>query len=192
MSEEQWINLPEDDDFVADSIKSKERLGSARFKVKFKKASLAGFRVKVIPLGGKDHESYSKGERNRNENFRVRVTGSASNQGKTEVVLDKKVFLNAAGGNKYKIQAQYKKKVVESGLELETRRKLLYQVMAMRGITAGSTATMEQAFWQPGKKYFVEMKKQGATATVAYIPCLDGANHAKFIRASAAGYTLAA
>lgn len=190
MSTEQWINLPEDDDYVADSIKSKERLGTARFKVKFKKASLSGFRVKIIPQGG-DHESYSKKERNRNENFRVRVTGSATNGAKKEVVLDKRVYLNAAGGNKYKIQAKYKKKVIESGLELESRRKLLYQVMSMKGIAAGPTDTMEKAFWEPSKKFFIEMKKQGGNATVDYIPCLDGQNHDKFIRSSAKGYTLA-
>lgn len=190
MSKEQWVNLPKNDDYVADSIDSKERLAFARFRVKFQKASLAGFRVKVIPLGGAEHEQYSPGERNRNLRFRVRVSGSASNNAKKEVVLDKKVFLNAAGGNKYKIQAQYKKKVVESGLELESRRKLLYQVMSMKGISAGSTATMEQAFWKPDKKFFIEMKKQGATATVDYIPCLDGTNHDAFIRSSAKGYTL--
>jgi len=190
MAKEQWINLPKSDDYVADSIKSKERLGYARLRVKFKKASLAGFRVKVIPLGGADHEQYSQAERNRNSNFRVRVSGSASNNAKQEVILTKRVYLNAAGGNKYKIQAQYKKKVVESGLELESRRKLLYQVMSMRGITAGSTTTMERAFWKPDKKFFIEMKKQGPTATVDYIPCLDGTNHDTFIRSSAKGYTL--
>src|SRR5690606_30250182 len=128
MSKEQWINLPVADDYVADSIPSKERLGPARFRDQSKKASLARFRVKVTPLDGNDHEAYSQAERNRNANFRVRVAGSASNNGQQEVVLDKEVFLNAAGGNRYKIQAQYKKKVVESGLVLESRRKLLYQV----------------------------------------------------------------
>src|SRR5690606_2955592 len=92
--------------------------------------------------------------------------------------------------NKYKIQAAYKNKVVESGLVLEARRKLLYQVMQMRGISAGSTSTMDNAFWKPDKKFYIEMKQQGTTATVAYIACLDGTNHDKFIRASAKGYTL--
>jgi hypothetical protein len=189
VSEEQWINLPVDDDYVEDSIGSKERLGPARFKVKFKKASLAGFRVKIIPKGG-DHEKYSAAERKRNSNFRVRVSASATNNAQKEVVLEKEVFLSAAGGNEYKIQAKYKKTEVESGLLLSSRRKLFYQVMSMTGISAGSTATLEQAFWNPGKKFFIEMRKRGGTPHVKYLPCLDGDNDDDFIRSSAKGYQL--
>src|SRR5690606_33507837 len=50
--------------------------------------------------------------------------------------------------------------------------------------------TMDTAFWKPDKKFYIEMKKQGPTASVSYIPCLDGTNHPKFIRSSAKGYKL--
>src|SRR5690606_9116803 len=99
-------------------------------------------------------------------------------------------FLNAAGGNQYKIGALYKKKEVHSALVLESRRKLLYQVMSMAGIAAGSTASLEAAFWQPSKKYFIEMKKQGPVASIKHFPVLDGTNRSDFIRAAAKGYTL--
>src|SRR5512143_2749325 len=110
--DEQWVNLPKAGKYVEDGIPSQERLEAAHVECSFEKASQAGFRVRIFPVG--DHARYTAAESARNPNFRVRITGKATNDGAKKVRLEKDIFLTAAGGNEYKVQAKYKKKEVES------------------------------------------------------------------------------
>ncbi len=192
MADEQWVNLPEDAKYVEDGIASIDRLGPLALKVTFKKASLAGFRVRVFPQG--DHATYTPAETGRNQNFRVRIFGFTTNASATSVTLTKDIYLSAAGGNIYKAQAKYKKKVVESGKVVEVRRKLFYQVMQMRGITAGSTAAMESAYWDTGKKFYIKMKQIGGVEPIDHMRTIvmnRSAAHDKFIKAAKAGFKIA-
>lgn len=188
---DQWVNLEKNPDFVGDEVKSAKRLGAADFECTFKKASLAGFRVRIIPVG--DHAKYSPTETSRNENFCVRVTGTATNQADKTVKLEKDVFLTAAGGNEYKIQAKYKKKVVESGEVLQARRMLFYQVMHMKGVKTGDTSKMEEAYWQESKNYFIKMKKKGPDAEIDYQKTIimgNGVSNDAFIKAAGKKFAL--
>ncbi len=189
--DEQWVNLPKQGKYVEDGIPSEKRLEAVHVEAEFEKASPAGFWVNVTPVG--DHVRYSASERGRNPNFRVRILGKTSNDGAKKVKVEKDIFLTAAGGNEYKVQAKRKKKEVQSEKVLKVRRKLFYQVMRMRGIRAASTATMIRAFWKPEKKFFIRMKKMGDNAEISYIRCLDdepATSHA-FIRAAKRKWTLA-
>ncbi len=189
--DEQWVNLPKQGKYVEDDIASQERLEAVHVEAGFEKASPAGFWVNVTPVG--DHVRYSTGERGRNPNFRVRILGKATNDGAKKVKLEKDIFLTAAGGNEYKVQAKYKRKEVQSEKVLKVRRKLFYQVMRMRSITAATTATMIRAYWKPDKKFFIKMKKMGANAEIAYQKNVgeNVASHNAFIAAAARKWTLA-
>jgi len=188
---EQWVNLPKKAGFVEDEISSQERLDAAHVECSFEKANPADFRVKTTPDRG--NLAYTAAEMGRNPNFRLRVIGRATNDGAKNVKLQHDIFLPAAGGNEYKVEAKYKKKTVESGKTLKARRKLFFQVMRMRSITAGPTAMLVRAFWQPDKKFFIKMKQVGPVAEMDHTRNLDDsrASHNALISAAARKWKLA-
>ena len=190
MSElEQWVNLDDKADFVGDGIDDVKRIGAIHFKFTFKKAKPSKFRVRLIPIGAA--ATYSDDERNRNEAFRARVTSSVlNNAGQAESVMDKAVHLPAAGGNKYKLQAMHKDKVVDSPINVIVKRRLYYQVMAMRGMTAHSTATMDSAFLNSGKEIFIKMINKNPGGEIALMGVIDDSKHSQFIRACGKQYGL--
>jgi len=188
---EQWVNLDEKPDFRGDGIDDVKRLGAIHFKFTFKKAKPSQFRVRLIPIGAA--ATYSDDERNRNEAFRARVTTSVlSNAAQSESVIDKAVHLPAAGGNKYKLQAIHKDKEVDSPVEVIVKRRLYYQVMAMKGMIAHSTATMDDAFLNPEKEVFIKMLSKDPGRDIPLMGVIEGdAKHDQFIRACGAQYSLA-
>lgn len=191
MSVDQWINLPRENKYVEDKITELRRLDFIRFKVKFKKAILSGYKVEIRCVGGASFENYEANEKQRNIKFKVRgMPGVLTNDGKTDITCTYDVYLNAAADNEYEIVATHKGKEVTSSFKVKTRKKLFYQVMKMKDCPTTSMANMETEFWNPGRKHYIEMKKKGAESTVKFIPCLDGGNHSEFIKESAKGYTL--
>jgi len=191
MSMDQWVNLPREDKFVADSITERKRLDYVRISVRFQKDILSGYRVRILKVGGDDFEDYEANEKRRNINFQIRgMPGVLTNDGETEVTCAYNIYLNAAGDNEYSVEATHNGRTVTAPLTYRSRRKLFYQVMKMRGCPTTSMAVMETEFWKPANKHYIEMKKMGAESTVTFIPCLDGDNAAEFINASADGYTL--
>jgi len=188
---EQWINLPREDKYVEDKITALKRLDFIRFKVKFQKAILSGYKVEIRCVGGSDFEDYEATEKQRNINFKLRgMPGVLTNNGETEITCTYDVYLNAAADNQYEIVATHKGKEVTSSFKVKSRKKLFYQVMKMKDCPTTSMAGMETEFWNPGRKHYIEMKKKGAESTVKFIPCLDGTNAGEFIKASAKGYKL--
>src|SRR5690349_9797706 len=118
---EQWVNLPKKDIFVGDGIASKERLGAVNFKVTFKNASLAQVKFRVVPV---DDPAYSNGEQGRHVGFKVlNGRGVETNKGGEDVEVEQEIALPAAGGGKFKIEAEFNGQKVESD-EIETRRRL--------------------------------------------------------------------
>ena len=145
MAEEQWVNLPSLSKFEESGI-TKERLGGLSMELEFEKTEpMKPWKVKVTPVGG-DNIEYSRKEMGRNKHFRVRNYVSFGVSDDKNVLLEDSVFLPAAGGNKYKIETKDGDgKTVGTALELETRRKLFYQVICMKGIAAppmGSTNSL--------------------------------------------------
>lgn len=187
----QWVNLPKDDKFKGDGIDSKADLGPVKISIKFKNGNLAGFRVRLDADGG-GNIVYSAAERGRNGNFRTVVAGSATNMGTPKCRLTKTIALPVGGGNKYKLTATYRKKEVVSGIKVEVRKRLFYQIMHMKGETSHATATLDSAFLDTARKFFLELKKKGADAEVPLIHNIDDADatHNAFIRGCGAAYEL--
>jgi type VI secretion system secreted protein VgrG len=189
MAVEQWVNLTKDSKFVADEIPNDKRLGELHYELTFAKAILSEYKIKVEPVG--DQAAYEQAEMNRNVRFTLQHIRVNNNSGKKKLKVDDSIILPAAGGNEFKVKAKLKKTVVEAEKILTVRRKLFYQVMQMTGLTAGATGGMEQAFWNPGKKYYIKMKREGGVPSIAMIHNLDSnTEHNNFINAARAAFSL--
>jgi len=140
----QWVNLPKNDAFVEDDIKSTERLGKIKFKGKFKTNDLANFKIKLIAEGDKN-VNYSIDEILRLNTYRnsPQALPAQLSDDSTEIIYDQEFDLPAAGGNKYKIEAKYKDKVVVSSSIVVAARKMFYEVISMPGVNAPNKATIE-------------------------------------------------
>ncbi len=164
---EQWVNLEKNS--VEEDGVTKERMGPFLMECEFKKAKLAAFKVKVLDKGGSGKAKYKRKEERRNKNFTLRKVGAVVNDTKKKIKLQKKVYLAAAGGNKYKVSAKFKGKVVESGKELETRRKLWYQPLPMKTLThkdytySDILQSLEDAYWNEKEKFFIKLSRQSQT-----------------------------
>jgi type VI secretion system secreted protein VgrG len=192
---EQWVNLTRDAKFVSDGISSIERVGEeVRFKCTFKNDELGSFRYKVVPV---EEAKYSRKERGRNPHFKLRSgKGSTTNNAAGEVVIQNKVKLPAAGGNKYKIEVQWMDaggSAITLSETIVTRRRLFYQSVTMAGVTAGDCGEMENEYWNPGKKYYLKLIPKGG-GTIPLTPVLwsDGGtnNYIPFIQSTKGTYSL--
>lgn len=192
---EQWVNLDRDAKFVSDGISSIERVGEeVHFKCTFKNGELGSFRYKVVAV---EQAKYSRKERGRNPHFKLRSgKGSTTNNAKGEVVIENKVKLPAAGGNKYKLEVQWMDKggsAITLSDTVVTRRRLFYQSVTMAGVTAGDCGAMENEYWNPGKNYYLKLIAQGG-GTIPLTPVLWSAggnnNYIDFIKSTKATYSL--
>lgn len=156
---EQFVNLPQDAKWLADSgIPNIDRLGiQPRFLVKFDKPKSAGFQWRLIKVAGGSPD-YTGAEEGRNSDFKATPTdwtsGSVS-EGK--MIMKDKAKLVAGGGYKFKIEAKdVKGKVVKSGV-ITTKRLFWYVELPMTGLTTvlSSTATMDAEF----AKYHMVLKQ---------------------------------
>ncbi|AUX43428.1 uncharacterized protein SOCE26_048760 [Sorangium cellulosum] len=157
----QWVNLDRDNKFVEDEVTSIERLGPVRFEVTFKKSKAARFRIRTVPVS--EPSTYTPTEVARNQNFKIRHARTQTNAGRRKVKITEDVFLPAAGGNSYKLQAKYRNKVKESRV-VETRRKIHYQPVAM--------ATTPVPNMGPTEAYygglFLLLKSKGGNGTIPF------------------------
>jgi hypothetical protein len=159
----QWVNLEKDPKFVEDEVKSLARAGHLHVECKFQNAKPSRFKVRVVaknPLAG-----YTATEVPRNQNFKIRHTKTHTNVGKANVKLEEDVYLPAAGGCAYQIEAKHRRKVVQSSLTVETRRKVYYQPIAMAGVSVPGLGPTEAAY----EKLFVTLKAKGAGATIPFV-----------------------
>ncbi len=186
---EQWVNVERKKDFVEDEIASEERLGSGvHFECKFKKATPASFKVRVVPVGSQ--AEYAKKERARNASFKLRALGAKAKPEGTKVKLEADYALPCGGGNRFQIEAKYKGTVVQSKKVLAARRRFFYQVLSMQGIAPHALQGMEADFWNPDKKYFVKLVEKAPRATIQLVKTVHQDNYVPFIHAAKSGYAL--
>lgn len=187
MAKLQWVNLTKDKVFVEDEVPSKEYLEHVHFQCKFSKAKPAAFKVRVVEKG--KPATYTAKEKARNPHFKQRHTRSQVNHGKDSVKAEEKVYLPAAGGNEYEIEALYKRKVVKGKHTRETRRKIYYQAISMVGVTAPGLGPTESYY----EKLFVVLKNKGGPGQMPFVNNVD-ANDANecsaLVKLAKASYTI--
>lgn len=168
MALKQWVNLPKLAKYEGPGI-TKERLGPLTMELEFDKTEpMKPWKLKITPVGS-DNATYSRKEMGRNKHFKVRNVVSFGVSDAKKVLLEETVHLPSAGGNKYKIETKDGDgKTVGTPTELETRRKLYYQVVAMTGVTPPSMSDLETEFWNPSKKYYLKLAAPEAQGTMKY------------------------
>ena len=164
----QWVNLSKNDIFKDSTIGSLDRCGKAALEITVEKADKPlGYTLKIIPVDG--NVRYTPEEEKRNPNFQMTKSKIGVIDAKTLRIDD--IQLPAAGGNKYRVEVtDANGNVVTDDTEIETWRRLYYQVIAMddgktNKVVPYSLARMEVH----GKRYFIELKKQGTDAKMPYI-----------------------
>lgn len=166
----QWVNLGKDPAYAKDpDIGSVDRCGPLSVTTKFDKNNVPiVFTVKVSPSGG-DNVTYTPAELGpgRNINFKL-MKGLSDLAHSTEVILDNDIYLPAAGGNKYKVEAKDANGVMVASMEIEARRKLYYQVLTMDDAN-GTVPTYSLASMEThADKHFISLKKTGADGKITY------------------------
>ncbi len=188
--QEQWVNLPKEDLFKSDGVTSKARLGMPYVSFKTKETDLTGFKLKITVTG--DYAKYTAEEKKRNRNFRLfeEFKAQAMNAGTDKGLLYQYVRLAAAGGNQYQLKAKYKDQEVSGTIKLITRRRLFFQVMAMRTVTAPDLTNLIDTFWGESDKLFIDLQRVGGTDTVPKIPCMEDTKGRQLIDSCRPKYTL--
>ena len=185
----QWVNLPKEDVFCEDGIQSEEYLGFLYFKCTFATSNPALFKVRVIPIIKADTPMYSRRELTCNPHFKMRYTRTYENYGKNEVKPDEELYLPAAGGNEYEIEANYDGQIIKGKHIRETRRKLYYQAIAMIGISPPPLGTTESYY----EKMFVVLKNKGGLGQMTRIRNIDASDknqRIKLIREAKDAYAI--
>lgn len=164
----QWVNLEKEDIYARDSdIGNKERCGKLTVDVLFEKDKVPlNFKMKVTPVGSKN-VTYTQGEQRRNSKFRL-TQGAVGLADATHVLMEDTIQLPAAGGNKYKIEAQDANKVTVSSMEVEVKRKLYYQVLSMDDATGSVPAYTLAPMETHSLKHFIVLQKAGAAGKIPY------------------------
>ena len=163
MALEQWVNLQKNSVYTKDGDGIViDRCGEVKVEAMFLKDDIPiSFKVKVTPVGS-DNVKYTKKEIRRNPKFKL-IKGRMGISDKKNVLLEESIQLPAAGGDKYKIEAKDSNgKVVASTMEVETRRKLYYEIIKMKGLSVPTSfAKFEDEYWSASKNYFIKLKNIG-------------------------------
>ena len=137
-----------------------------------KKGSPIQFKVKVTPGG--DNAVYTRKEKGRNPNFSARqiTVGLADDK---SVLLEESVYLTAAGGDEYTIEAKDAGgNVVKAPFQLATRRKVYYQIIKMTGMNAlSSHSFLTNKLWDTGKKFYIKAVPISSKGDATHIENVD-------------------
>jgi hypothetical protein len=126
----QYVNLPQISLFVERGITSLDRLGPVHFKAKFDKTDpmLVKFRTVLVS----EVSPYTESEKKRNRSYKLQEPiGVEVSDGK-EMVPGTTAQLPPSGGAVYKVEARAGDKTVDSTDEIETWRRLFFQVFRMK------------------------------------------------------------
>jgi hypothetical protein len=167
----QWVNL-EKDNAALEGYVARARRDYLEVECTVANPNPMEFQVRLVP-----HEpeaQYEPREIGRNIRFAcVNDRGSETNAGGGRTRLSRRVYLPAAGGNVYRIEAKHKNKVVSSGKIVESRRKLFCQLMKMTDVpgsgdldAAGLLAALKKELWRPGEKRFIDLEQVGGVADI--------------------------
>jgi hypothetical protein len=185
---EQFVNLEKKATFVEDEVKSLERAGAFRVECNMKKGLKPSLlKVRVTPVA--EPQQYTVAEKGRNSRFKLVETRTPSIINSKTYKLQDDIQLPAAGGNKYKIEAKVKRKVVESGKTVITWRKLYYQAVHMTGVTVPNMTSMENDY----KTHFIVFKSKDPPGTAPFTINTESESVAQrnsVVQAAGSQYTL--
>ncbi|GAB4229322.1 MAG: hypothetical protein OHK0028_03360 [Deltaproteobacteria bacterium] len=192
-----WVNLEKKDVFAKDGIPSKSHMTQwVGVTVRFREIFGEDFKMRLVPWppgSGNKNAVYSENERKRNTNFRFWKIPLQRKEGKDKkVFLQESAHLRPSGGDQYKIEAKYGEKVVVSPTILETRRRLYYEVISMKGGDClDSFSDFETTFEGKADKFFIEMKeKGGARNGMVFLKTLRDGNTENFLAAARKAYSI--
>ena len=190
MALKQWVNLPKHEIFKDNAITTTDRCGAIAMEITVEKADQPlVYKLQVVPVGP-DNVTYTPEEEQRNPNFKM-------TRGKVGVIDEKTIRvediqLPAAGGNKYKIEVRDANgNVVSSDTEIETWRRLYYQVVSMddgkgNTVPSYSLSDMENDY----KRYYVELSEKGVPKIIPFFKSIHKDNEEDFAKAVGKAYTL--
>ena len=180
MSRKQWVNFPPHDmligaknvvrsKYVDDDVSNVDVMGpNVYVKVRYKKSG-ATVPVEVTLESDGANAKYSAAEQNSAPGVYGPTIDSATGVG-IDGEAKFHVRLTPAGGDRYKIKAKSKKGTeLVCKEEIETRRKLYYQVIRMAGagsISASDLARVEKEFWNPAKKVYIKLEQYSPGGTI--------------------------
>ena len=154
----QWVNLTKDDKWKGEKIASRDEMGiwrKLRIKFKEKKIAVGWVTKKADP----NNAVYSANEKNLLA-FNVREYSRRPIMTDNQGVVDIDVQVSLAGGDKFSVKVEDRKGKTVMSKDLFTRRKLYFQVIRMKGVTAISSADingMRNEFWNTGEKLYINM-----------------------------------
>lgn len=177
----QWVNYPSADGRIGGisvrrskmtdgDVQSVEDMGRTVYlKVKFKKQKVFT-RAKLTLKRHGTNAVYTATERSKNAGvFTPTRTDFSLVSTKGEAVF--RVVLTPAGGDRYKFEAVNlgTGKKVESKDEIQTRRKLFFQIMKMskaHTIGGGETSKLKDRFWDTSNNLYLKLEEYGAGKTI--------------------------
>lgn len=127
-----YVNLHRKDVFVERGVDSKDRLGPVFFKLKFKKSDSMAASLRTVKVS--ETAPYTDAEKKRNFDFQLHEPlGLEVSEGE-EVEAKGVALLPPAGGAVYKFEARAGDKTVATSDEVETWRRLYFQVFHMKDV----------------------------------------------------------
>jgi len=167
----QWVNLEKEEIYAKDAdVGSIDRCGKLSITITCANDKApVDFKSKVTPDA--KNATYSADEESRNPNFKM-TRGEAGTCEEKEIKVEETYQLPAAGGNKYKIEAKDSEGNVVSSTDVETWRKLYYQMLVMDdtngSVGSASLAKMEKH----SEKHFIKVQQSGTKGKIPYRKCL--------------------
>lgn len=158
----QYVNIQYNKDRHVDGkdITHEDRLGQKlRCKVKFDKAGIFTFKVKLTP--DKDNAVYSSDEIARNANFKYssEEIEFITNSNGEKIIEADKLFVSPAGGDVFTISAtDALNNTVTASAKVKTRRLLYYSEIKMNGVT--TSLTQLEAFVNEYAKLGIQFKAE--------------------------------
>lgn len=179
----QYVNLPRDGRFVERNIESVDRLGPVFYKATLAKPApmLVSFRVVKIS----ESSPYTATEKKRNRRFELQEPLGLDVNASTVLEPWCKATLPPSGGAIYKIEARADDKTVATTDEIETWRRLFFQIFHMTNVEVPALGPMFDYF----KTLYIELLDQPAGAVVE-IPHLENAGAADLIHLVTPKYTV--
>lgn len=164
---EQWVNLTVNNKWKGEGLTDRARMGEiAHIRLEFAEQRRASAWVSKM---GILNAEYSNTEKRRRLGFRVRdytrrriVTNS---RGVANLILR----VSLAGGDIFLIEVEDREGNTLQSDEINTRRKLYYQVIKMTGVTAVTAAdltAMQNEFWNEAENIYIKMVQHHPNQTI--------------------------
>ncbi|HXI56143.1 MAG TPA: hypothetical protein VNO55_08795 [Polyangia bacterium] len=185
---DQFVNLEKKATFVEDEVKSIERAGPLHVEAVMK-TGMSPNMLKLRVVVDSEPNQYTATEKLSNPRFTLVRSTKLSPVSAKKFKIEEDIALPAAGGNKYKVEAKVKKKVVEAAKKLFTWRKLYYQPVHMAGVTVPSMGSMEADY----DSHFIKFKMKDGAGAVPLITNTDSntvAQRDQVVKDARAGYTM--